>query len=203
MKNLNKALLTLLLISTGANATPITFDEVSNTSALPLVANGYAGLNWNSFRLTNGTVHAVGTGYYNSVISANNVIFNSGGAPASFSSSATPFTFNNAYFTAAWHNGLNVNVTGSLNGASVYTRSLVLNTTAASFETFNWVGIDTVSFSAFGGTDRRDDAGSGTHFAIDNLSIGSAVAVPEPASILLFSLGLLGVAAVGRRKSAQ
>ena len=41
---------------------------------------------------------------------------------------------------------------------------------------------------------------SGTSFVIDNVDIGELVHAPEPASMLLLGSGLVGMAAVGRKK---
>lgn len=46
----------------------------------------------------------------------------------------------------------------------------------------------------------RDTTGNGV--SIDNLNLGAASAVPEPASLALVGLGLLGLAATRRRRAA-
>ena len=178
-----------------AGATTLTFDEFSNGDFIP---NGYGGLNWVNFGATD-TRAGVPSGYRNGVISSYNTLFNRVGAPADFSSQ-TPFTFNSAYLTAAWNNGLTLAVTGYLADQIVDFRTITVNTSGPTFEVFNWTNIDRVNFVSSGGTP-AGYTGSGTHFALDNLTINAEV--PEPTTIAIFGLGLLGVATARRASSKR
>jgi hypothetical protein len=76
------------------------------------------------------------SGYVNGVVSGTEVAFTPYGDPAAFSGS--PFTFNSAYFTAAWYDGLDIHVDGYLASTLVYSTDFIVNTVGGSkFETFN------------------------------------------------------------------
>lgn len=181
-----------------AYAGTITFDDLSHTEYNgALIADGYAGLNWDNFAYVN-PVYVNTSGYQNGVVSAPNLGFNWNGTSASFSASS-PFNFNSAYFTAAWNNGLSIDATGYNQGNPIYSTTFTVDTTGPDFMVFNWLNVDQVSFSSYGGTPAGYD-GSGNHFAMDNLSI-NAQAVSEPSNLgmLALGLGLIGLLAWRRR----
>ena len=175
-----------------AHATTIGFDDLASLSAIP---NGYNGLDWNNFYAINGT-NITGTGYANGVVSPNNVAFNGYGNDASISVASGTFTLNSGYFTAAWVNGLNIDVTGFNSGTQIDQTTLVENTSGPKFETFNWSGLDKVTFHS----------GSVTQFALDNLTVnGSATPAPEPSSVAAMgfgAFGLLALTAIRRKRTA-
>lgn len=189
-----------------AHADTITFDDLVPSALSPTgyhlanVPQGYAGLAWQNIGVADMSAAAAphNSGYGPGTISPTNVAFNSGGDPASFGS-ATNFTLEQAYFTAAWNDGLEVDVQGFLNGTLQFSKSFILNTSAPSLITFNWSNINSVSFFSHGGT-LVSSIGSGTHFALDNLSIS---AVPESDSTLLSLAGMLtvGGSMLARRRS--
>lgn len=180
----------LLLTGTSANAEVLTFDSLPNN--LNTVPNGYGGLQWNNF-----AVHASstvpGSGYETGTVSGTNTAFNLSGEPASFSSD-TAFTLNDAYFTGAWNNGLQIHVE-AMSGSNTYTRDFTVDRSGPTNIVFNWTNLSSVSFFSSGGVGNSDLGGSGTHFAMDNLRINEVIpAVPEPESyaLMLAGLGLLG-----------
>ena len=176
------------------------FDDLSHIQTVP---NGYNGLNWSNFAALN-TTGFTPSGYVNGVVSPTNVAFNGGGAPSEFSS-GTPFNFDSAYLTAAWHNGLAVVVQGFLAGNTVYTTNLTLNTAGSTQFTFNYVGVDRVRFSATGGTN-PGFAGDGTHIAFDNLAFNGPVppgiATPAPPTMVAALVGMAGLAFARRVRRA-
>jgi hypothetical protein len=159
----------------------ITFDDINTgtTGVVDPISSPYAGLNWNNFGVISPATSGQclkQCGYYYGIVSSPNVAFNILGNPASFSSS-TPFTLNSFYLTADENDGLNVSVTGLLNGAVADTASFTLSSTSPTLATLNWANINEVHFSASGGTahgwvlPNGTPIRSGTHFALEDVSI--------------------------------
>lgn len=175
-----------------ANATLITFDDLTDNGSGTPIANGYAGLNWNNFYVLNTVDYGVPSGYLAGMVSANNVAFNAYGNEAIISDSV--FTLNSAYLTAAWNDNLQVEVKG-YNGVNLlYDNTYTLSSTAPTLINFNYVGVDDVTFDSSGGTQNPNYAGSGPHFAMDNMTI-NATAVPEASTMLAGALLLLPLGA--------
>ena len=106
----------MALCAVAAQATLLTFDDIDD-SEVP-IANGYGGLNWDYFYVLD-AVHYYGnpSGYQNGVVSPDNVVYNASGYPASMLvSSPALFHLNSAYLTAAWNDGLTVQVLGERQG---------------------------------------------------------------------------------------
>jgi hypothetical protein len=179
------AVLALTMACSQARALVITFDDLVGSGPVP---GGYAGLNWNNFHYLDG-VHYSASGYQNGVVSPDNVAYNAWANPASMSiSSSASFSLDSAYLTAAWNDGLIVDVVGKLNGSSVYNSSFTINTSGPMFADFGGVLVDDVTFTSYGGTAHGYN-GEGAHFAMDNLTIDS---IPEPAFYQLGALLVLG-----------
>ncbi|WP_254602561.1 PEPxxWA-CTERM sorting domain-containing protein [Sphingomonas bacterium] len=175
-------------------AAQITFEGLNGFGETE-IPDGYSGLNWdNLYSLT--ASNFASSGYPASVVSGSNIAFNGFGAPASFSS-ATPFTLNSGYFTAAFNDGLTVNVSGFIGAALTYSKVFQVNTSGPSLETFGWAGLTNVVLTSVGGTPRAGFGGSGTNFALDDLMINAPVstgAVPEP---ITWTMMMIGFGAVG------
>lgn len=188
-----------------AHAITITFDDLPGTELL--IPRNYQGFNWSDdFYYANGRL--TGGGYIPGAVSSPNVALNGFGNNVSFSRN-TPFDFNSAYLTAAWNNGLNVLVQGVLGGVLQNTATVIVNTNAPTLVNFNFLNVDTVRFSSFGGV----DAGLGrfgTQFALDNLTYNAtnvtnatnANAVPEPFTVL-GGVVALGAGAMLKRKQKK
>jgi len=186
------------------SAQTITFDDL-NPSTLPgatypfeaPIPNGYAGLQWNNFWVLDVPLNLQAdpgaTGYKNGLVSGNNIALNAGGNPALISAGA--FNLNSAYLTAAWNNGLQVEVQGFVDGTLTYDNTYTVNTTAPSSINFNYLDVDEVNFISSGGTS-AGYSGRGTQFAMDNLTIST---VPEPASLTFGGLGGLASLLAFRR----
>ena len=205
----------LLLIASPASADIITFDDLAppvfehnyNAEQIP---NGYQGLTWSTYFWVLDTTSYQNwypsSGYENGTVSQDNVAFNFAENDVSFSS-ATPFTLNSFYLTAAWQNQLNVQIDASLGGTSVYSMLWQVGTSGpTSFISPN-VLADLVTFHSEGGTDAGFIANDGnpgccTHFAIDNLSV-DVNSVPLPAALPLFASGLVGLGWLSRRRRKQ
>ena len=167
--------------------TLITFDNLAPAFSGSPIANGYGGLNWNNFYTVN-TTPFPGTGYANGTVSQPNVAFNQFGISASFSR-PTPFIFDSVDLTAAWNNGLNIDIQGLLNNVLVDNANFTVNTTGPTLATLNWQNVDEVEFSASGGTNAGLN-GYGTYFVLDNLTI----CVPEPATMTILGVGVAALA---------
>ncbi len=191
--------------SATANATLITFDDLSVPVPVA-IAEGYQGMNWSNFYVMDAaTFNASGffsssgtSGYKNGMVSAPNVAYSGSGNPATISS-ANAFNFNSVYLTAAWYDGLNVNVTGSLAGNIVDTANFTVNTSGPTLETFNWTDINSVTFTTSGGTLHQSaPLGAGRQLVFDNLTISS---IPVPSAAWLFGSTFIGFWLVQAAKS--
>ena len=192
------------VIAVPASATTITFDDLDLTSGVagPLPSN-YAGFAWNNiYGLDAVTFKLNGTsGYDKGLVSGRNVAFVLDSSTGTMSS-ATPFTFNGGYFTAAWNNNMTLTIAGLVNGVQTFTDSFIIDQTGPVQKTYNWSGLTSVTFRSSGGVN-AGLFGGGTHVAIDNLSINATPAVPEPATwaMMILGMGAVGFAMRRSRKS--
>lgn len=185
-----------------ASATILTFEN--GTDSGQLIANGYGGLNWSNVYVVNSSLLPPGpvtgsTGYHNGTVSGNFVAFNT--VPAVVSGSV--FDFNGAYLTAAWHNGLNITVSGSLNNQMLYSETVIVDTYNPTWFMFNYNGIDKLTINSFGGVDSGNFSGpDSTMFVMDDFTFQQPSTVPIPAAVWLFGSGLLGLTGAARRRKS-
>ena len=180
-------------------ATTVTFDDLPNSGSNLVIPNGYGGLNWNNMYYLNPSIGYSATGYMNGVVSPSNVAYNGYGSPADVLSvsSSSPFTFNSAYFTGAWNDGLQVQITGYRNGIQVDQTTVTVNTSGPLLVTLDWSNIDDLHFVSSGGTAHYQ--APGYQFVMDNFRYNEPAAVPEPSAMVL-GLGGLGLLAVYRSR---
>lgn len=181
----------------------LTFDDISLEPEFAPIPNGYGGFNWSNMYYLNSTPSIYeDSGYARGTVSGNYVAFNAFANPGDVLaiSSGDTFDFNSTYLTAAWNHDLNINVQGYLNGSLVYNQTVVVSDDAPTLFNFNYLGIDQLKFVSFGGTD-AGTPGGGEHFVMDNFTY-NAQAVPEPATIGLMGLGLLGFVLTRRKRGS-
>jgi hypothetical protein len=199
---------TVIVLGIGevAQATVLTFDDIAPISGFASIPNGYGGFNWDNFDYANGSSPLVTrTGYDNGRVSGDYVAFNGFGNPAIVSDSV--FDFNNAYLTAAWNDGLSVTVEGLNNGAALYSKTVVVDTTQPTLVNFDYFGVDQLRFTSFGGVepDYLQGKGAGTQFALDNFTFNEkATSVPEPTLLpALLSIAILSAGSALKRKQLK
>jgi hypothetical protein len=130
------------------------------------------------------------------MVSQPNVAYNAWANPAIVSNGL--FDFNGAYLAGAWNEGLNVTVEGYLGANLLYTQTVVVSYYYPTWFNFNYVGIDKLVFSSFGGYDAGSPQGEGTHFAMDNFTY---TVIPAPGAIALGSIGVAFVGWLRRRRT--
>ena len=166
------AVLIGLQMGGAAQAVVLTFDD--NTSNIGPIADSYEGLNWSEFSYTNSSLTPAyeDSGYVNGVVSGNYVAFNRYGETATINSSSD-FDFSSAYLTAAWNNGLSITVEGLNDGTSIYSETVVVDTTGSTLFDFNYLDVDELRFTSSGGVNAgfEDDRGrDGEQFVLDSFT---------------------------------
>lgn len=189
------AMFTFGICSSAAQAAVITFDDLPATEA-DAIHNGYHGFNWGDDFMTSvayiNKSTMPGTGFANGVVSGDYAAFNNFATTSTITSDI--FTFNGAYLTAAWNEGLLIEVTGFLNNLALFTKTVTVSTQYAQWFDFNFIGINQLSFRSWGGTPSNPDEG-GEHFVMDNFTYNESTStqVPESSSLALLLLGAAGI----------
>lgn len=181
--------------------------ETPQTDADGLMLDEYGGFNWLNMYVVDGATEYpspdfLGSGYENGVVSGSQVAFN-GFAEVTMISSDKNFDFYSAYFVAAWNNGLNVTIEGYNDGALAYTKNITVDTTGPENFCFNFIDIDQLRLSSWGGND-AGLGGEGTHFAMDDLTFcANCNPVPIPTTLILLGTGLAGIAGIRKKKGQK
>ncbi|MBI2253754.1 MAG: hypothetical protein HYU58_03960 [Proteobacteria bacterium] len=180
-----------------ATAATLDFESVGTPGAQVEVPDGYGDLNWTNFYVLDGAERYPqypGNGYDNGASSGQYVAFNGFANPASLSSSST-FDFISASLTAAFNEGLKLDIAGYRNGAQLYATTVTLSTALYATLLFNWSGIDQLTFKSYGGVPVFGV--SGHQFALDDLTV---VQTPIPPALPLLATGLVGLGFAARRR---
>jgi hypothetical protein len=178
-----------LLSISSVSATTINFDDIPVAAGQNVHIDDYADFTWRSVAAENNI--GVGPGYVNGIVSQTNAIYNEGGNPGTFTSNFGTFSFNSAYFIAAFAMPeTNVVITDNLGDSKTF----AVTSTAATLETFNWNGVSSVTFLAKSG--ERNNI-----VVIDDMTINAARAAPEVSTwvMVVFGFAGLGFAAYQRR----
>ena len=183
----------LSFAASSASAQSISFDNLTDNGTGTAINNGYAGLNWDNFKVLN-TTNFMPSGFVNSTLSAPNVAYNDQANPATISSS-TGFNLVDANFAGAWNDGLQIDAIAFSN-TTFYSTTFTVNSTGTTDIAFNWNNITSVTFSSYSGTDAGYGP-SGEQFVMDNLTISTT---PIPAAFWLVGSALAGLLGFVRRK---
>jgi hypothetical protein len=195
MKILTTLTLILLVavVNSVASSILLTFDTIPLSFPYnEFIPNGYGGFQWQNFGVIDPGDSGPGwnqTGYYYGMISPKNVGFNESAETASMYLTSGLFDLDSAYLTAAYSSALPFSAVGYRNGVAIYNASYTLSETTPTFIQFNFLGVDTVSFSS-----------SPTQFAIDNILVTTPSTVPEPSLLAIFGIGILSMIGFQKRK---
>jgi hypothetical protein len=98
-------------------------------------------------------------------------MYNRHGAPMSMTSAnGCLITLYSLAVAAAWNDNLQLTIVGYNSNETIITSTYTLHVFTASFLTFTgYTGLDTIVFTASGGTQDPNVGNSGTHFAMDNI----------------------------------
>ena len=199
--------MSVVLASRVAFGTSVTFDEIIDPTHGDGVSitNNYQNLIWNNFAVVNAVVYTGlngSNGYFNGMVSISNVALNAYGAPAEIDS-FTNFNFFSVYLTGAFNSNLNIVVEGFRAGSMLYSQTVVASATSPILFTFDYINIDRLTFSAFGGQPAGFPVAGGSgdsHFAMDNFTFEF---VPEPSPLVLTAAGALLLWPLLKRKRAN
>ncbi len=200
MKKLITIVVCVLTLSFASMATAsvIDFDDI-NTGAqgwadLPL---SYSGYEWQEFEVMSDWFYTSTYGNTTGAPSSPNAVYNGDGVlNATISNPDSDFNFIGGFFSA-WSRNENqyldpssshfIALTGYDDGILVDSITLNLSPSYQWFD-INFLGIDELIITS---------SGDGKYWLMDDFT---AEPVPEPATVLLLSSGLIGLAAVSRKK---
>ncbi|NET41952.1 SdrD B-like domain-containing protein, partial [Okeania sp. SIO2B3] len=125
------------------------FDEISDTFDLEQFGGQQIGdFFWSESWGVIHRDHHPGSGYENGTVSPPYTGFNWSALPVSITSEED-FTFNSAYLTSAWTDGMNIEVIGLNDGVQLYSETVNVSTSGPTLFDFNFINVDEIQFSSF------------------------------------------------------
>ncbi len=153
----------------------------------------YGNLDWSSeFGIYYGP--GMNSGYNAGTTSGDYAIFNKFGNDVNISIDAGSINWEGAWFSSTRTTGGSINVYGYRNGVQIENGTITLNWENPTWFTANWQDVDTIFFDGAYGADTK-------RFILDDFTFTANAPVPEPATMLLFGSGLVGLA--GWRKTKK
>jgi len=169
----------LFLFGSTARAAVIGFDDLTNLE----IPAGYGGFVWPAWTVNAGS----GSSWH----SPPNVAWSYG---YSFVLSGSPFSFNDAWFATLDTDFLRLQIIGFDGyGNVICTKTITDLSGTAQLYSFGWSGLAALQFVSL------DATGNVSPFTMDDFRVNEAAPVPEPATMLILSSGLLGLVAVRKK----
>lgn len=187
-----------LAVASWTEAATVTFDDVDATIGdVPMeTLSPYRGYSWGNF-----TAYArsgVFTGFDNGIVSEANAAFGGGEflgdviePVVSEIAASAPFDFGSAWIGAGYYDNLEITVLGRRQGSVVYSHTVTVSTTAATFVDFSFLSVDAVTFSSRAGALTADPFFCGsfncTQFTLDDVVLTTPI--PEPSRLAFLGIG--------------
>jgi hypothetical protein len=189
-----------------AGATLLTFEDVeapvnegSPYNSYVWGNENYGGLTWSGrWGVVNTAGYPEESGYYyNNQLGGDNVAFFASQNGTISVGSGQKLNFESVYMTSAWRDGLSIEFVGMRVGSEIYSHTEKLSTTDSTLVELGFTDIDTLAFSVFGeSTPHEGWDYAFEHFSFDNMSY---YVTPEPGTLLLMAVGLVGLVGIRRK----
>ena len=176
-----------------ANATVLMFDELRFEGDEMGLPNSYMGLTWNEWRVCDTNIE-----HFGHAVSGDNTVYHA--SPASIT--GPNFNFYGTYLSGAYKDGMSIDVVGIRDGNQVYSSTVLTRAQTLIWFDFNFLNIDELLISCYGGTPVEPYLENSDVFHMDNFTYS---AVPEPSTFVLLAIGIAGILGrkiIGRKSPA-